>query len=413
MTTRSQVLFTAVARTGATLLAGLTAILIAQLLGAGALGLFGLLRATPAVILLLTELGIASATSYLINQRGISAQDVLSMSLGVALLVGSLDAIIWYASSSLIGEHLLTGIPTLWVALAGLTIPALAIESVITQVLRAKQHFKAANAIRWGLELGILAFFALLASFGSIEPWMLIPSLLCAHLAIILYGGLQLTIRKLRLRPRFSWALLAEAAHFGIRSQIGNTLNMLNYRMDHLILGLLTDLRTVGIYVVASKAAEFFRVVTVALTFVLEPQLARAKRSDALSRAKRLLLPTFSANLLIISIAWIVGPIMIPILFDDWSLTAIFPYHILLAGLAARGTNGVLVALNAGQGKPELTTYAVAVGFVLTVILDIILIPKWQVVGAAIASSIAQVAIALGLLLSFYYLNMKSHGPKH
>ncbi len=78
MSTKRHVLFTALTRIAANLSSGVTAIIIAQHMGAAALGLFGLLRALPALTLLLTELGISTAAPYLINNRGHAAQSILS-----------------------------------------------------------------------------------------------------------------------------------------------------------------------------------------------------------------------------------------------------------------------------------------------------------------------------------------------
>jgi len=408
VSTKRHLFLTAVGRTGAAGAAAVSAILIAHSLGASALGLFGLLRAVPAIFLLLTEFGISSAAPYLINQKNYSAQSVLSTSIGALLFIGLADLVLWWIASPLVGSHLLRGLPSTWLLFAGLMIPAMAIEGAMMQVLRAKHLFEAANFMRWGLEASILVVIAILAISGHLATRTLVPCLLLAHLVVLVFGGLQLTSNALSLRPDLNRSLLKEGLSFGIRSQIGNTLNMLNYRLDHLILGALTNLHTVGVYVVASKAAEFFRVVTIALTFVLEPQMAQSSLGDAIRRAKRLLLPTFLLNLAVVAVAWIIGPTLIPVLFDEWSVAALFPFQLLLVGLAARGTNGVLVALNSGQGRPELTTYAVVAGFIATIVLDIALIPRWQVVGAAIASSVAQICIAVSLLVSLSILNRKA-----
>ena len=119
MSTKRHVISTVLSRTGGTALAALTAIVIARDLGASALGLYGLLRAVPTVLLLFTEFGVAAATPYLVNQRGYSDQSVVSMTLGVALVVGVFDTAIWNIAAPVLGEHLFRGLSLQWIGFGG------------------------------------------------------------------------------------------------------------------------------------------------------------------------------------------------------------------------------------------------------------------------------------------------------
>ena len=99
-------------------------------------------------------------------------------------------------------------------------------------------------------------------------------------------------------------------------------------------------------------------------------------------------------------IASIVGPLIIRTFFDEWSTESFLPFQVLLVGMAAGGANGVFSGYNHGQGQPQRTAFAVAVGLAVTIALDLLLIPWWGIVGAAVASSCAYTvtALALGLL---------------
>ena len=68
---------------------------------------------------------------------------------------------------------------------------------------------------------------------------------------------------------------------FGMRAQIGGILNLLNLRLDVIILGALAGPAPVGVYVVASKLAELLRLPALALTWVSYPQFARRAAMSA------------------------------------------------------------------------------------------------------------------------------------
>jgi Na+-driven multidrug efflux pump len=57
-----------------------------------------------------------------------------------------------------------------------------------------------------------------------------------------------------------------------------------------------------------------------------------------------------------------------------------------------------------GRGKPQYLSYAAAIAAVVTVGLDIALIPQWRIVGAAIASTIGYGVAAAALLWWFVRL---------
>jgi len=83
---------------------------------------------------------------------------------------------------------------------------------------------------------------------------------------------------------------------------------------------------------------------------------------------------------------------------------AILPAQILLAGLAVEGAAGVVSAFLYGDGRPGLNSLSMGAGVVVTVVLDVLLIPRWHAVGAAIASSAAYLTTTVVLLGAFLVL---------
>jgi O-antigen/teichoic acid export membrane protein len=74
---------------------------------------------------------------------------------------------------------------------------------------------------------------------------------------------------------------------------------------------------------------------------------------------------------------------------------------VLLVGLAAGGVIGVISAYLQGVGRPGLYSAAIGAGLPVTVALDLLLIPPFGVMGAAVASTAAYVTTTAVLVAMF------------
>jgi O-antigen/teichoic acid export membrane protein len=86
------------------------------------------------------------------------------------------------------------------------------------------------------------------------------------------------------------------------------------------------------------------------------------------------------------------SPVAVPLVFGDEFEGSVEPLLWLLPGAIALSGAKVLSAYVFSQGKPMINTYISIATLVITVVLDIVLIPPLGVPGAAIASTIAYLA---------------------
>jgi O-antigen/teichoic acid export membrane protein len=396
------VVLTVLTRVGGAGIAACSAIVLAHVVGKEGIGLFALLRALPAVLVMLTELGIASAAPYLINRRKFEPGDVLGNAVVAGVVIGLFQIVLWLACHRLISAHVLKGLPIEWVLVAALLAP-IEVQLVELQgIFRSLQRFWTANLMRLGVETSLLISLSIAAAFDVLTVAALVPCLLLPNLFMLLVGAVRLAT--LRLAPiwRMNFGLLRESIRFGIRAQASSALQYLNFRLDHLILGILTGPEVVGVYFVATRAAEMFRFLPSAVGFVIAPRLADRSFEAAVRTVRRYALPIFLINLGAMVFGAVVGPYLFPILFDDWSLEAVVPFWILLFGLTAMGANGAFSGFNDAQGIPELNAYSTLAGLVITIALDIALIPFYGQTGAAIASSVSYVVVGSTLAILFW-----------
>jgi O-antigen/teichoic acid export membrane protein len=96
-----------------------------------------------------------------------------------------------------------------------------------------------------------------------------------------------------------------------------------------------------------------------------------------------------------------VSPLVIPAVFGDGFEGSVLPFVWLLPGTVALAGNKILAAYVFSRGKPMINARIAIATLVVTVAADLLLIPAFDVSGAAAASSLAY-CLSLGLTAIAY-----------
>lgn len=207
---------------------------------------------------------------------------------------------------------------------------------------------------------------------------------------------------------RLAWRI----CQYGIRGQVGGMLSLVNLRLDVAILGALVGPGTLGVYAVASKYAELLRLPGLAITYVLYPRLAGRDRAEA-SRAVANLLPRAFGLTVLAAVPLVAAVPLLPMIYGRSFAGAVVPAYILLLGLTGEGVAGLISAYLYGVGRPGANSLALGVSVVVTIVLDILLIPQHYAVGAAVASAAAYITSSAALLGCYYAVRRAGHVAKH
>jgi len=81
-----------------------------------------------------------------------------------------------------------------------------------------------------------------------------------------------------------------------------------------------------------------------------------------------------------------VGPLAIGLLYGEAFTGAVVPLLILLPGVVLVSQVHIFYSDLNGRGKPGATTISALLSLLVTIILDLALIPRYGIIGAAIAS---------------------------
>lgn len=383
-----------------TAIAAVSAVVLAWAYGDEGVGVFAMLRTLPLILSMLTDLGVSHSYAFLINRKGYNYSSVIKTLVVCASLSGALQVIAcllfgaW--ASNLFGLGLGSNV-LVWCSVLA---PVMMLQVHVVNILRAKFYLRSANVFLVFCEsiilIGVVATCVYLR--GSLD--YIAYSLSVSSFIILCVCGFIVWRQVDPAEGKFQWECLLEGVRFGVKSQAGSVMQVMSYRFDQIIVGALLGVSSLGVYVVASKVAELFKVFSVALVFVLEPRISRMEFGLARSYVVKSVKMVYMMSFIVVLVGFLIGPLLIDFAFDSWAKESIVPFYILLSGLFFVGGNGLFAAYNMGTGQPGMNSYAIMAGMISTVVLNYMLVPYYGLNGAALASAVSCIITA------FFYFYM-------
>jgi len=389
-------------RLAALLALGAATVLLARIGGPAVVGHYALLRVLPWLLAMVLTFGYEGAIVYFLARRSGPAPGTRSTIMAIVAVGGLVGAALWFVAAPVIAARMLDGMALPLVRAAAVLVPARALVAVGRQCLQGTQDLRGSN-VNIALEAAaFLPLFALLAAAGVGDSAAVLVGLVCSDLVTAAVSFARLA------RSGFfagmgtpTVDLARQLCGFGVRTNSGYLLQLLNLRFDVVLVGAITGAATVGTYAIASRFAELILLVPHSVLYVLQPRYTEMDRPTAAAAARRVLRPTMVLTAAAAAPIGLGAGFVLPVVYGDAFAAAARPTQILLVGLVATGAASVMTAFLYGDGRPGLVSIATGLGLVVMVAMDVVLIPSLQAVGAAIASSLSYVVSSLVLWLCF------------
>ncbi|HUZ81960.1 MAG TPA: oligosaccharide flippase family protein, partial [Gaiellaceae bacterium] len=197
---------------------------------------------------------------------------------------------------------------------------------------------------------------------------------------------------------------------FGLRIGVVNLLSLINYRIELIILERYRGLNGVGIYSLAVSLAELLWLVSSAVATVLVAPAIQSDEKRAVEVVSAGVRHALLGTALLAVALGVMSPWLVPTLFGPRFQPAVAALLILLPGMVAFAPATVLAVFFSMRIGRARYAFFLALGSALTTaLLAVLLIPRFGLEGAALASTIGYVSsivIALGLFVRLTHVSV-------
>jgi O-antigen/teichoic acid export membrane protein len=186
---------------------------------------------------------------------------------------------------------------------------------------------------------------------------------------------------------------------------ITNIIQFLAYRVDYWLVIFYKGEEALGLYSLAVRLSQLFWILPLLFAGVIFPQTADNKIVNYELRVITLVRVTVAILFLGALVAVALARPVIPFLFGKPYERSVEPFIYLLPGIFLFSINILLAAYYAGKKKLQVNFIGSTMCFVIVFVLDLLLIPRYGINGAAIASTIAYSASGLYFIWRFTAFN--------
>ena len=389
-----------VAQGGALLAVTAASLAVARFGGAAVLGEYALLRVLPWLTGVVVSLGLPVASTYfLAGARGTDPRlrPTLTMLAVGGCLVGM---VVWAALTPLLWRLFFSAMPFRLLIAMGATVATQLITVWGKACCQGSSDLRGANFVILAEEMLFLPAYVVALAFGLDGIQAVAAAMVGGGLCAVVASMGRLAVKGFfRGWHAPSRRLAIQVSGYGARGQVGNLLWLVNLRLDFLILGALAGPAVLGVYAVSSKFAELMRLPATAANYVLYPRFAAAPADRAAVEARWMLPRATALTVLATPLLAAGSAVVLPLLYGSGFRTAVAPACVLLIGLSVEGAAAVASAYLWGAGRPGANSLGMGCGVVITVALDVALIPRFGALGAAVASSAAYLVTTAVLIV--------------
>lgn len=386
-----------------------TMVIIARMLGPEGKGLYSLIILIPGTIVVFSGFGIESANVYFTGNKKYKAGEAAFNSLAISIVFGVLLAIFF---GFILGPDFfkryvsLGAAPSFYILSAILLIPFLLFLGFFRNIIRGEERMKEYNISRSLDNLLQLALLIILAFVFHLRLAAAVYSFIFSIIFSAIFA-FYFVYRKNEFIFSFNPRLIKDFFIYGIKVYLANIVSFLSYRFDIFLVAFFLDPLSVGLYSISVAIAERMLIMPGTLATVLFPRISACCDDEANRLTPKVSRHTVFFMIIASLAAFFIAKPFIAIFFGENFAPAVEPLLFLLPGIIAFGIGGVLAADLSGRGRPEFAIYSASTCLVSNIVLNIFLIPRFGINGAAISSSIAYWLDTLIIIFAFLKISKR------
>lgn len=378
-----------------------TSWVISRTLGAELQGVYNLAILIPNLMYNFLNFGQDTSTMFFLSNKTINKSDLIDNMIPVSIFYTIISTLLGTLFIFLLKDSMFTEVSNNTLIFALIISPLTFLNNNLTAVLKSEGEFFSVNKVQ--VINKIIYFLICTILFFIVDVNIVIfANIIILSISII---SLWKKIGIKSIRIKFNKEYQKKNISYGFKSYLANMITFLNYRLDTFIIKALSkSTMAVGQYGVSVTLAEQVWVFASAISSVMFPYITSIENDEDKSKVTSL---TFKIVMVVTFMAIIVlffASNLIRFVYGEDYYGSIIPLKILLIGVFSLSLGKILANDIASRGKPELNALSNLMGLLVNVIFNILLIPRFGISGAAMATSISYTLTSSIFLISFIKL---------
>lgn len=361
-----------------------TSVILARLLGPEDNGIIASLLVYPNIFMSFGSLGIRQSTAYFLGKKIFTENQLKSAIIQIWILV----TLVSICSCYLLMQFLSKTEDDIWlVILVLIAIPFNLLNTYLTGIFLGKNQIKNFNQVVWVPSLITFVLTTILLFWFQMG--------IKGYLIALIGGPVFMNFILLKRNKffqifNFNGLVIKKMLGLGMLYALALLVNNLNYRIDIIIMDIISSPYETGIYSKGVSLAEYLWQVPMVLSTIIFARSSTSKNDKAFSIKITQLLRLSLILVCIVSIPlYFLSEFIIVMLFGKAFTESVIVFNLLLPGIILFTFFSVLNMDLAGKGKPWVSLIAMIPALAINILLNYQLIPKNGAEGAALASTIS------------------------
>jgi O-antigen/teichoic acid export membrane protein len=378
-----------VTKLGGIATASVAAILTARYLGPDGKGQIALAMSTGMILAQILCLGFDQAAPYHIATGKLASKRVL----GSWILTFVIASILSYGVAYPLFAHYLmdnvfAGVTKPMLFFGGLVCPLYLLRLLVNSILQGHEEFFKQSYHNILIFAGsIIAALSALVIF-HLGPLGYVRTQVALGFGTLVYGFFIL-IKVIGFNPTFSLSDWFKMFRYGCKAALSQIFALIDLRLDIYVVNYFTDVSLVGIYTVAVALGDVFWILPNSVAVVLFPRTAASDRDESRKLTRLLCRNAMWQTIILGGLFLLISRWLIIFIFGERFSDASVALAFLMPGVVGQVVSRICFTDCSARGFPEKATISSAITATLTIVFDVLLIPRYGICGAAVASSIA------------------------
>lgn len=387
----------------------ISGILITRILGPEGKGVLTIFQSDVILLSLLLSFNINLGLVYFISTKKVSISEMLGIAIclgGISFVIGAL-----FLSGSQLSEQLTKiiypkGFSSFWyIAFILLSIIFSLMNGIFSSIFQGIKNFRVINQvtlINAGLNVLCFGMYYLVAE-RSLHTTENVNAILVLTFTLAFVNGMVWLGYYLKLvgtRPQFNFSnqTVKLLIRFIFIGYLSNLINICNYRLDIWMVQYFKGTTELGFYSLSANIGQLFFMVSAPIAIVLQPYLNSPDEKKKLQ--KFILFSRINCTIVLVGgiLAGLLAQFIIPLVYGKPFVNSVVPFLFLLPGVIFSCLTQVFAVIAISHNKIKYNLLATILGLIVTVVVDLILIPRYGIIGAAITSTFTYFTIFISVL---------------